>query len=139
MYATRLGSPLIAAAGEGETFIASDVPAILPYSRRYALIGEKQIVRIDREGISLFEPDGSPAKLQMLTAEWSVEQAQKSGYDHFMLKEIYEQPARSPTRCIRVSRTACPPSRRRTTSPRGSGGSSTRSPLWPAAPPCTRA
>ncbi len=92
VYATRLGSPLIAAAGEGETFIASDVPAILPYSRRYALIGEKQIVRIDREGISLFEPDGSPAKLQMLTAEWSVEQAQKGGYDHFMLKEIYEQP-----------------------------------------------
>lgn len=92
LYAARRGSPLIAAAGEGECFIASDVPAILKYTRTYALIEEEQIARVTAQGIALYGADGAPAPLTLRTADWSVEQAQKGGYAHFMLKEIHEQP-----------------------------------------------
>ncbi|WP_195276767.1 glutamine--fructose-6-phosphate transaminase (isomerizing) [Anaerotruncus rubiinfantis] len=92
VYATRLGSPLIAAKGDGENFLASDVPAILQYTRDYCLIAEGQIVKVTQDRIALYQADGSPAPVEMLRASWTVEQAQKGGYEHFMLKEIYEQP-----------------------------------------------
>ncbi len=92
IYATRKGSPLIAAKTDSEGFIASDVPAILQYTRTYVLLEELQIVAVSANGISLFNPDGSQPVLEYRTASWTVEQAQKGGYPHFMLKEIYEQP-----------------------------------------------
>lgn len=92
IYATRKGSPLIAAKTETEGFIASDVPAILQYTRTYVLLEELQIAAVSADGISLFNPDGSQPVLEYRTASWTVEQAQKGGYPHFMLKEIYEQP-----------------------------------------------
>lgn len=92
IYATRKGSPLIAAKTETEGFIASDVPAILQYTRTYVLLEELQIAAVSAAGISLFNPDGSQPVLEYRTASWTVEQAQKGGYPHFMLKEIYEQP-----------------------------------------------
>lgn len=92
VYGTRYGSPLIAAIGEGENFIASDVTATLAYTRAYILIEEGQFVEISADQALLFDRDGKPADAKIHTATWSVEQAQKGGYDHFMLKEIYEQP-----------------------------------------------
>ncbi len=92
IYATRKGSPLIAAKTDHEGFVASDVPAILQYTRTYILLEELQIVAVSANGINLFNPDGSQPVLEYRTASWTVEQAQKGGYPHFMLKEIYEQP-----------------------------------------------
>ncbi len=92
IYATRKGSPLIAAKTETEGFVASDVPAILQYTRTYVLLEELQVAAVSADGISLFNPDGSQPVLEYRTASWTVEQAQKGGYPHFMLKEIYEQP-----------------------------------------------
>ena len=92
IYAVRRGSPLIVAVGEQETFLASDVPAILPYTRTYALLEEEEIAELTSDLITLFLPDGSKKAPTLLTAAWTVEQAQKGGFDHFMLKEIFEQP-----------------------------------------------
>ena len=92
LFATRQGSPLIAAVGDGENFVASDVPAILKYTKRYLLLEEGQIAQVSPQGIQVFDPSGNLVTLEEQTASWTVEQAQKGGYDHFMLKEIYEQP-----------------------------------------------
>lgn len=92
IYATRKGSPLIAAKTDTEGFIASDVPAILQYTREYCLLDELQIASVTANEIQVFEPDGTPITPKFQTASWTVEQAQKGGYSHFMLKEIYEQP-----------------------------------------------
>lgn len=92
IYATRKGSPLIAAKTDHEGFIASDVPAILQYTRNYVLLDELQIAAVTDQEIQIFNPDGSQIMPEYHTASWTVEQAQKGGYSHFMLKEIYEQP-----------------------------------------------
>ena len=92
LYAARLGSPLIAARGEGENFLASDVTAVLQYTRTYALINEGEIAAVDPQSIRLWDREGNPREPVFLTAQWSVEQARKDGYDYFMLKEIHEQP-----------------------------------------------
>ena len=91
IYATRCSSPLIVAAGEGEYFVASDIPAILPYTRKYALLKEKEIVKVTPDGIVIYEGETAHEPVYQ-TANWTVEQAQKNGYEHFMRKEIYEQP-----------------------------------------------
>ncbi|MEG0944748.1 MAG: glutamine--fructose-6-phosphate transaminase (isomerizing) [Angelakisella sp.] len=92
IFAIRRGSPLIVAMGDSECFLASDITAVLPYTNRYALIDEEMVVTIRSGGIMLHHSDGTSAAPQLQTAGWTVEQAQKCGYDHFMLKEIFEQP-----------------------------------------------
>lgn len=92
LYATRLGCPLIAAKGDGENFIASDIPAILEYTRSYILLEEGGIAKVTSNNITIYDAKGAVCVPEIQQAQWTVEQAQKNGYDHFMLKEIHEQP-----------------------------------------------
>lgn len=92
IYAVRKDSPLIVGAGKGENFIASDVPAILKYTREYYLLEENEVAVLTADGISFSDLDGEPVEKETLTATWDVSAAEKGGYRHFMLKEIFEQP-----------------------------------------------
>ena len=93
VYGTRLNSPLLAAVGDGEGFLASDISAVLQYTKRYYALEHGEIVKIAPDGsISIRTMDGAPVQKELLTAQWDVEQAQKNGYEHFMRKEIFEQP-----------------------------------------------
>ncbi len=92
IFALRKDSPLIIGIGEGENFIASDIPAVLKYTRNYELIDENEIVRLTKDQVMVYNLDGDLVEKKMLTADWDVEAAEKAGYPHFMLKEIFEQP-----------------------------------------------
>lgn len=92
MYAVRKDSPLIVGQSEEGNFIASDVPAILKYTREVYFIENREICELSREGVSFYNEDLEPIQKETKTIEWDVEAAEKGGYEHFMLKEIYEQP-----------------------------------------------
>ncbi|MCH5207920.1 MAG: glutamine--fructose-6-phosphate transaminase (isomerizing) [Oscillospiraceae bacterium] len=92
VYAVRKQSPLIVGEGEGEYFIASDIPAFLKYTKKYVLLEDSEIVCMRESGTSYFDAHGIPVQKETQLAEWDVEQAQKCGFPHFMLKEIHEQP-----------------------------------------------
>ncbi len=92
VYATRKESPLIVGIGQGEYFIGSDIPAFLKYTKNYVLLGDDEIVCMNGQDISYFDVHGLPVEKEVSVAEWDVEQAQKCGYPHYMLKEIHEQP-----------------------------------------------
>ncbi|MGF7009510.1 glucosamine--fructose-6-phosphate aminotransferase (isomerizing) [Lachnospiraceae bacterium PF1-22] len=91
-YAVRKDSPLIAGHTEGGNIIASDVPAVLKYTRDVYFIENEEIARLRKDEISFFNGDGEPLKKQSKKIEWDVDAAEKGGYEHFMLKEMYEQP-----------------------------------------------
>ncbi|MBQ1262670.1 MAG: glutamine--fructose-6-phosphate transaminase (isomerizing) [Oscillospiraceae bacterium] len=92
IYAVRRDSPLIVGLGEGESFLASDIPAVLRYTKQYYLIEENEIVSVTKAGVRIEDLDGKEIKKEIFTANWSVEDAEKGGFDHFMLKEIFEEP-----------------------------------------------
>ena len=92
VYGIRRGSPLIAAQDDKGCYVASDVPAIIEYTRQYYLLEEEEVVTAHRGELRFYAPDGRPIRKEMKTANWSVEQAQKGGYPCFMQKEIHEQP-----------------------------------------------
>ena len=92
IYAVRKESPLIVGYGKGENFLASDIPALLKYTREYSILEEGEIAQIDENGILFYNEFGKPIEKERLTADWDVEAAEKGGYAHFMLKEIHEQP-----------------------------------------------
>ncbi len=92
IYAVRKDSPLIVGLGAQGNYIASDVPAILQHTRDYYLLDEGEIAVVKPESVEVFGVDGKPVHKERLTAHWDIAQAQKSGYAHFMIKEIFEQP-----------------------------------------------
>lgn len=92
MYAVRKDSPLVVGASDEGNFIASDVPAILKYTREVYFIENGEICELSEEGIQFYNEDLEPIHKETKTIEWDIEAAEKGGYEHFMLKEIYEQP-----------------------------------------------
>lgn len=92
VYAVRCESPLIVGIGENENFIASDVPAILEYTRNYYLLEHEEIAVLEKDRVQVFDAFGTPVQKELKTADWDVEAIGKGGYAHFMLKEIHEQP-----------------------------------------------
>ncbi len=92
LYAVRKDSPLIVGQGQGENLIASDITAILPYTRDYLLVEENELAIVTPEKVQLFSPIGEPVDREFCHADWDVTAAQKGGYAHFMRKEIDEQP-----------------------------------------------
>lgn len=93
LFAVRRESPLIVGYGQGENFLASDIPAILKYTRSYSVLEEGDIVVCRADGVTFYDEFGRLVQREKLTADWDVEAAEKGGYPHFMLKEINEQPA----------------------------------------------
>lgn len=92
VYAVRCESPLIVGVGKGESFIASDVPAIIEYTRDYYLLEHEEIAVLGSDGVHIYDAFGQPVEKELKTADWDVEAIGKNGYAHFMLKEIHEQP-----------------------------------------------
>ena len=93
VFAVKRESPLIVGWGEGENFVASDIPALLKYTRKYSVLEEGDMAVCTAEGIRFYNEFGEPVEREVLTADWDMEAAEKGGYPHFMLKEINEQPA----------------------------------------------
>ncbi len=93
LIGARHFSPLIVGIGEGENFLASDIPALLPHTRRVLLIEDGEIAVLGRAGVKLFSLDGRAVEREPFDVTWDVQAAEKGGYPHFFLKEINEQPA----------------------------------------------
>lgn len=92
IFAVRRESPLIVGVAEGESFIASDVPAILQYTKNYYLLDHDEIATLSRDGVSFVDEHLDPIEKELKVADWDMEAAEKGGYPHFMIKEINEQP-----------------------------------------------
>ncbi len=88
----RCNGPLIIGLGEHEQFLASDIPAILKHTRRIIIMDEGEIATLKPDSVSLITLDGTPIQRDPLTIDWDAEAAEKNGYPHFVLKEIFEQP-----------------------------------------------
>lgn len=92
IYVARKDSPMILGVENGESYIASDVPAILKHTRNVYYIGNLEIARLGKGEITFYNLDGDEIEKEMKVIEWDAELAEKGGYEHFMMKEIYEQP-----------------------------------------------
>lgn len=92
-YCLRKGSPLILGVGEGEGFCASDVPALLPYTRRVVYLEEGEIAAVSRGNLQVWTSEGLPVEKSVSVIDWDISMTEKAAYPHFMLKEIHEQGA----------------------------------------------
>ena len=92
IFARNGASPLVIGIGESEMYVASDTPAILPYTRREIILQEGEMAVVGRDGYRLMRYDGTPIARDVINVTWDAASAEKSGYKHFMLKEIFEQP-----------------------------------------------
>ncbi|MFH8254334.1 glutamine--fructose-6-phosphate transaminase (isomerizing) [Streptomyces roseolus] len=88
----RRNSPLVVGVGEGENFLASDVSAFIAHTRSAIELGQDQVVELTRDGVAVTDFEGAPADVRAFHVDWDASAAEKGGYDHFMLKEIAEQP-----------------------------------------------
>ena len=92
MIVARRGSPLVIGVGEGSTVVASDVSAIVSYTRQVIYLDDGDIARVTPEGADVFTLDNAPVSREVQQVDWDAAAAEKGGYEHFMLKEIFEQP-----------------------------------------------
>ena len=92
LICTKKDNPLIIGLGEGENFIASDIPAIIAKTRRTYIMSDGEIATVTREGVWVQDINGTPITKKVFEVNWNAEAAEKGGFEHFMLKEIYEQP-----------------------------------------------
>jgi len=92
MVGARLNAPLVIGLGTDEVFISSDITALIPYTKRVVPLGEGEVATATPLGLSITTLDGTAVEPRIIVVDWEAEQAQKGGYPHFMLKEIYEQP-----------------------------------------------
>ena len=139
LVGARKDVPLVVGLGEGESFLASDVAAILAHTRRVIFLEEGDVADLRPGGVTITDVDGRPVERVPETIEWTVEAAEKGGYEHFMLKEIHEQPE-----ALRQSLTGRHHAGRQDPGPGARAGLGTRSGrrrAWsssPAAPPRMR-
>ena len=92
LVAVRKDAPLIAGLGKGSNFIASDIPALLKYVKEIYLIENGEMVVVNPDSVKIFDENRNPVKREVFHVTWDVDAAEKEGYEHFMLKEIFEQP-----------------------------------------------
>src|SRR5207244_6287510 len=92
LVGARLNAPLVVGLGEGEYYIASDITAIIPYTKRVLVLGEGEVAAVTPLGAEVSTLDGVSVEPKLIHVDWDLSQAQKGGYQHFMLKEIHESP-----------------------------------------------
>ena len=92
IYVARKDSPMILGVSDGESYLASDVPAILKYTRQVYYIGNLEIARLQKGNITFYNLDGEEIQKELKEIQWDAESAEKAGFEHFMMKEIHEQP-----------------------------------------------
>lgn len=92
MVVARKDSPLVIGLGDSENYIASDIPAILKYTRKVYLLEDREIALIRRDGVEIIDQYGRKVQREVFEVKWDIEAAEKGGYQHFMIKEIHEEP-----------------------------------------------
>lgn len=92
IYVARKDSPMIIGVENGESYLASDVPAILKYTRNVYYIGNREIARLEKGKVTFFNIDREEISKELTEIKWDAEAAEKAGFEHFMMKEIHEQP-----------------------------------------------
>ena len=93
IFACKRSNPLVVGVGRNEHFLASDISALLPYTKKVIYLDDNELVELKRDSVSVTHLEkGTPIRKTVSKVDWNVEEAQKSGFPHFMLKEIHEQP-----------------------------------------------